>query len=290
MNFTASALLATARLHGWLPPSPDSATDAEVLTQMTQELRLGMASLLKSVHQDYGVESATVAVSGGTAWLPKACSSLAVQSVAWVNGSQRQRLTALPAVSESDYPPTMAYPAGYYLEGSNLRVPGGWTGSVTVRYQALAPDLVATSAAAQVSSVTNATTFVTSSTPAGWATSGLSLDFISARPGAPVLQREVAAARASNTFTVASTSGLAAGDWVALAGESPLVPLPPELLTLLALRTAAQIAAASSAANAPALATILAKNEAEALKLIAPRQPQAVPIVSRYGPRGRRWR
>lgn len=296
MDATASALVDTARRFGWLPSAPDSVSDDDVLGQMTQELRLGMASLLKSVHQGYSVETSHVTVLDGEAYLPKACSSLAVQRVQWLDGGQLHRVEQMQPAAAADYSYAVSWPLGYWLEGSKIFVPGGWSGTLVVTYQALSPDLVATSDAAQVASVTNTTTFVTSSTPSGWASSptAVTVDIISSRPGAPSLYREVSATRSTNTFTVANTEGILSGDWVALTGQSPLVPLPPELLTLLGLRVAAQIAASSGSANAGALQALLAKHEGEALKLIAPRGTSVAAIVPRYAPgrfrgRGRVW-
>lgn len=292
-DLTATALLATARRRGWLPASPDAVSDDDLLAQMTSLTRLGLASLLKSVRGGYVSERATLAVTSAGAVLPAAASAQNLESVEWYDGSRHVRVPQLEPRAEADQH-AASLPVGFYLLGPRLFVaPSAWSGTVRVTYQALPPTLVATSDAAQVASVTNATTLATSSTPSSWGTT-LTLDVIRNAPGAEALYRSQAVSRASNVYTLTSTEGILAGDWLALEGESPLPQMPVELLELLALRAAADLAVQTGAPNAQGLQMLLAKAEGEALELLAPRGETSRAIVSRYAPgrfrgRGRVW-
>lgn len=280
-DLTATTLIETARLRGWLPSATDSVSDADVLAVMTSELRLGMGALLRSVNEDYGLETVNVTVTSGEGWLPRAAAGLALTRVQYVSGSQKFRLDPIAAKAEPDWSWTTTWPTVYYIAGSKVFVPGAWSGTISVSYQAMAPKLVASSSGAQVSTVTS--TINTASTPSGWGTTGLSLDIISGRPGCQVLAREVSATRSSNAYTVAAAALAltSAGDWLATYGESPVVPLPFELLEVLALRTARNIAIASGLPNAASLAQLAQEATQDALRFMKPRAPGAQVIVRR---------
>ncbi len=281
---TATELIETARIRGWLPSSPDAATDTELLAMMTSECRLGMAALLKKARGHYTSERAVLAMTSAGIALPKSASGQNLEAVEWYDGARYSRLEQCAPLAESELY-ALGAPIGWYMIGARLYVaPARWSGNVRVTYQALAPTLVASTAAVQILTVASATTFTVSANPTGFGTT-LTLDFIRNAPGGEMLQRSTAATRSSTTYTIASTTGLSVGDWASLEGTSPLPQLPVEVLDLLALRVASSLALQSGAPNAQGLMALAERAKAEALTLLAPRGQGAVAIVSRHGER-----
>ncbi len=291
MDLTATTLIERARLRGWLPDSPDSASDEEILALMTAECRLGIAALIKTARGAYATERATLTTSSSGVELPAAASAQNLVCVEYLSGTYH-RLGQMAPEAEADTLGASA-PTGWFLSGSRLFVtPTAWSGTVRVTYQALAPTLVGSAEAVQIATVASSTTVTVAANPTDWGTS-LTLDVTRNRPGAETLARSKAVTRSSTTYTFPSTSGFSAGDWLSLEGESALPQIPVELLDLLALRVAADLAAGSGGANAGNLQALAKKAQADAQMLIAPRGQTAVPIVQRYAPgtfRGRgRW-
>ncbi len=287
-DFTASTLIARARTMGWLPSSPDSASDAEILAMMTSDSRLGLAALIRSIDGQYGAEYVSVTSSSSGVELPAHVSAqnLVAVEYLWTTSNTYARLPQIrPDSPDILHAPT---PAGWYLVGSRLFIaPTSWVGTFRLLFQALAPVLVASTDAVQIATVASSTTVTVAANPSAWGTS-LTLDVIRNAPGGEAIVRGTSVTRSSTTYTFPSTSGFSVGDWLALEGESPVPALSVELAELLALRVAATLASASGAPNSRALMKLAEDGTKAALELIAPRGMSVEPIVS-YDAPGRFW-
>jgi hypothetical protein len=100
---------------------------------------------------------------------------------------------------------------------------------------------VLTTAAAQITAIAgNTLTFATSTIPSTF-TSSVTYDLIQANPHFDPLGIDLAASSVTSTtvvLTATPSSRLAVGDWLCLAGESPIVQVPVELQPLLAQKVA----------------------------------------------------
>lgn len=153
----------------------------------------------------------------------------------------------LPQISPEDVGSTAeGSPRAFYLKMNKVCLyptPNATTGTLRLYYYLAPGSLVETTDAAQISTIDTGTGVVTfSSLPSAWSTADY-FDFIRRTGGAePLSIDQMASNVSSTTMTFASLpTGLAVGDWVALAAETPIPALPLELRPVLAQATAVRI-------------------------------------------------
>jgi len=137
-------------------------------------------------------------------------------------------------------------PAGFYLESNSVRfvppVGPSPTDSLVMVYYFRPSQLVMESAGRRLVSFTS-TTLTLPSIPAGWTTAS-TLDVVSHRSGNEVVAHDLAISSITgNVITLTSAvTGLEAGQYVTLAGESIVPNLPEDLHILLAEMTVEKLA------------------------------------------------
>jgi hypothetical protein len=179
---------------------------------------------------------------------------------------------------------------GFYLTGNLLNL---WTNLqplntawllLRMTYYQRPSTLVYPSACGVVSSVNGAAVTLTGSPPAGFV-SGALYDIVRASPGFECLATDVAGNVAGSVITLSSSAptDLRPGDYLCLAGQSPVPQIPAELHPLLAQACAVKILQAVCDTDMlDAAMGILAKMEADAKALIAQRvDGEALRIVNR---------
>jgi hypothetical protein len=121
---------------------------------------------------------------------------------------------------------------------------------------------------------------------------GIPFDIISNKPIFPYHGYDLTGTVAGAVITMTPPSGTAVGDWVALAGYSPIPQIPYEIHPVLAQRTAARILGILGDSNGMQLLMASAQEQmSQILTLVAPRvagNPSF--IVSTAWPHSRRWR
>ena len=118
------------------------------------------------------------------------------------------------------------------------------SGTLRLEYHRRPSALVTTSAVATISSINGARTVITTTaTIPSTIVSGISVDVVDNTPGFKTLVMDATTTATTSgttiTLTAALPSSVAAGDYVCLAGESPVPQIPVELHPLLAQRTKA---------------------------------------------------
>jgi hypothetical protein len=89
----------------------------------------------------------------------------------------------------------------------------------------------------------------------------------------------------SNTIPITVPAGTVAGDYLCLAGQTPIPQVPPEVHYLLAQRAAQTIAASTGSVRLASIQADLAQARADATMLLTPRSDSSArPIVNRNGP------
>ncbi len=91
------------------------------------------------------------------------------------------------------------------------------------------------------------------------------------------------------TFDEGIPAGIAVGDYLCTAGETPIPQMPTEIHTVLAQRVAEKLTENGSP-RLPAIQAGLKQARDDATVLLSPRSDGSIrPIVSRYGAGSRAW-
>jgi hypothetical protein len=210
------------------------------LGHATAELQGRVAQLIMSVSEGYFLAYSDTAFSSSTtryripdrAMLGKLREAYVVDSA----GEVLEQLAQAPLESLGDGL------GDFYVEGEHLVFLEARSSDYLRMFYYRRPSaLVATSAVATVSSFDSGTkTITTAATIPGTFSTSVTMDIVRAKPGFSCLavdQVPTVASGTTITLTDALPTDLAAGDYVTLAGESPVPQIPVELHPLLSQAT-----------------------------------------------------
>lgn len=220
-------------------------TDQELLDLAYDQLIAEVCPLLITVREEYLVRTVEEAIVANTARHSVYARALGntLRDVKMVNGTT---VTELWRVDEEEAVETTGTPSGFYLEGNYIvltPVPATTTGNLRQSYYARPGKLVPVAEAARITAINTATMTVTCAFPSTWTTTN-TFDFVKAKGGFEHLGLDYAASSVASgaiTFTTSLPSNLAVGDYVALAGESPVPQIPQELHPLLVQMTVSRV-------------------------------------------------
>jgi hypothetical protein len=275
-SYTTSDLLSSIKTRAMIPTNQSTLTSARLLALANEEVSLGLLPLIMSTREEYYVTYKDYAANLSSYEIPTRAIGMKLRDVVAINAAGDER--NIPQIDPSDkefYPSSNNQPA-FYLRNNKVIFTNPPTDSIRMYYYIRPSQLVETTAAAQVTSINTVTGAVdVSSLPATFLAS-TSVDFIKASPGYETLAMDVSISSTGPTtinFTASDLpSGLAIGDWIALAGESPVVQLPYELLPILAQRVAVKSLEALGDAQGMQLAQgKLQEMERAAFTLLEPR-------------------
>ena len=279
-DYTTVGLLASIRRRASIPTtSTTGSDDTALLAYVNEELQLHMAAQLVSVREEYYVRHADTALSGTSYRIPTRAIAGGLRNVQLLNSSgkpvfQLSRLSQEKLPEYADKTQTI----GYLVEGNNIRLYpsasfGGAT-SLRLSYFERPSEIVPVQNGARpITLINTGTNTVTISSTTGFSTS-LPVDFIKATPNFETISIDsTPSSTTSTTLTFSSLpSGLAVGDYVALAQTSPVPQLPVEFHPILAQRAAIRFLAAIGDATQLDLARQeLARMEEALLTLTTPR-------------------
>ena len=281
-DFTTTALLASIRRRAAVPNSAGSGTqDADLLAIASEEQRSYVALKLREKREDFFAFEHSFTTEEGTAsyLVPDRAQGGGLQEVELVDSSgDVTNLARIPRREKWRESTDNAKPEGFYFSGGFLVLSPTPDAAYTVRipYFFRPSQLVATSAVAVISAINTGTDSVTLSAtiPATFTTSQR-FDFVRAKPGFEPLAIDATATVASGTgmtFSADLPDNLAVGDYVCLAGESPVPYAPVEWHDLLSIRAA--LAVRTGPLRDESIAAILhdAQEEVEAaLGIVTPR-------------------
>ena len=295
MAFTWTELLDDIKVRAMIPASQNTFTEARLLRIADAALRSKILPVLNKVDEDYySYDVDTTIPSTGIIAVHSRAVGGALMEAALVNGDERYDLARYFERQITNYD---AAPAeyGFFVKRSLVylvpRQPAGFT---TFRQTIMLrpPSFVAVTSAAQITAINTVTGVVTfSSVPSTWATSN-TFDIVQAEPHFDTLGLSLAASAVTTgtggtiTFNASDLSSrLAVGDWVSLAGTTPVIQCPVELHPLLAQEAANICLRGQNDGSAYKLGT----DEAERLKmeiipLISPRvKAEGKKLVNRTG-------
>ncbi len=304
-DFTTTALLASIKRRGMFPSNTDTFSTTDFLAIATEELQNNIFDLLISVrHEEYGVADYDQTVVAGTATyaMPAraAGDKLRAVQIAGSDGLYRP-LQRFEPEQVHQYGASGSVEGYVFQDNSVILVPTPAAAGDTLRqkYYRRPNALVLPAAVATISSIDAGRTVITTTAtiPATFAAS-LRMDIIDNNPGFRTLVMDALTTNTTSgtliSVTAALPASVTAGDYVCLAGESPVVQAPVELHPLLAQRSVAKILEALGDAKAKIAKDACAEMRAEAITFLGPRSDGSPKyIINRNGPgfgRGRRGR
>lgn len=256
---------------------PADLTDASILAAGDMEIQGALVPLIRQVHAEYFVAEAQIASHLGRVPLPARSIVGSVRHVQLVSGSGS---VPLPQVQlEEDFLAGGAgVPYGWYFDGGNVvLLPRGTDGTVRFRYY-VRPSAMTVAADDYVrvnSTVINAASIdLNLSGSAPEPTPDTLLDVVSNRGSHNVCV--IDQPTSADLFIVIPNSALlgpvSAGDYLVLAGFTPVVPLPEELFAALVHQTTAALLRALGYDSESGAQTAFAEKAlAGAQTLLAPR-------------------
>jgi hypothetical protein len=301
--YAATSLIAALRRKGWIPTTGTSLSTADFLGFFNDEAAVYLTALLKSIREEYLVNEANydVAFVSGTAQVrvPTRCVGAALRMVSVLDASGNpMQLTRVEPEGESLYSQAGSV-SGFMLRGNVLQLmpTPNLAGTLRIKYLQRMSTIVDESACGLITAINTGTKVVTcgGGLPATLTTS-TPLDFVQGVPPFDVLQLDaIPTATTSTTATFGGLSalptGLLVGDYLALAGQTPIPQVPVECHKHLATRVAYVLGLATNSVRVDALKALMDEEAANLKTLLSARVTgNNRPILNPNGPGMRRWR
>lgn len=292
--YLVSELLSALRDTGTLPSSDESSVTTKMMGFLNREQRLYLMRLLLSVDEAHQVTATTVAlVTGQTEYrLPTRAAAGRLKMVELVDGAGGRR--PLNRIKEEDaYAHTVHGGAGdYYLRGQALvlrEALDAGAGSLRVSYYRRFNKLVTEEESGEISAIDTGAGEITiaGAMPEDFGT--VRYDFIAGYPNFDILaadvEGEVTGAHTLEFDAAQLPDELAVGDFVALAGETPICNAPLELHDVLVLRATYKYLRSIGDARANEVKADLDESKADALALLAPRvESPSIRVMNFHAP------
>jgi hypothetical protein len=239
-RFTTTELLAAIRRITHLPSNASPFQDADLLALSDEECQTSILKQILSVRENYYLTYTDTAVNAtGTYSIPTRAIGMGLADCQLIVGNSVYQIQRTEIGEQFS---TVTSPTGFfsfYVQGNSLVLqPNPTTGSIRMWHYQRPNYLVATTAAAQITSI--ASNVLTFSTIPTTITTSTACDLIKDQPGFDWLaidQTPTAVTTTTITFTTVPTT-VAVGDWVSLAGQTAIPQMPVEFRPLLALRVA----------------------------------------------------
>lgn len=303
MAYTADDLDRAVRRRARLKSGSQGLAQSEILELADEEILTTCLPLLMAARNEYAIATEDYAITADQAEyrIPSRSVGAGVRTVKLVIDGTETPLDRVDLDDRGAYASaTHAFGRGgcYTMQGDHivlLPTPTQTLGTLRVRYMRRPNRLVPTTEAAQIAALPGGG-LLGGGTPSGssWSTSDL-FDLIQGRPNFDLIGKDlVATSTGPVTLEDDYPTGLVVGDWVALAGETPLVQVPVELHPVLIAAVTVRVHAALGNTNQ----MTLAKAELEGTKnaimvLIDPRDTGEeelvvnwhTPLRAGWGPR-----
>lgn len=246
-DYTTTELLASVRQRAQIPTSQTTFTDAKLLRIATEEMRSMLVPFIMSVREEYFVtyKDYTITASQSAYRIPERAIGGKLRDAVMVDSSGTiYELTRIPSQRRANS--NTGTPNSFYIEGNYVCLyptPAVTVNTLRLYYYQRPGELIATSAAAACTGLSS--TVVTSGAVPSTMSTSTPLDFIRNGPGFETLAIDkTPSGKTGTTLTFAAStipSEFAVGDYVCLAGQSPIPQIPYELHTILYQRTAIKV-------------------------------------------------
>ncbi len=259
---------------------------------MTEEVQTTIMELLISVDEEFGVATYDVTTTSATEYDVPSRAIPALRDVLLsTDGTSFTPLDRITPEREFRYG-TSGTTSGYKFEANKIVLVPASTAGNTLRFKYFyTPNrLVEASACGEVLTINTGTKTITlTATKPTTFTTTATYDIINANPGfeSRAIDQTVTSASGSTLiFTEALPDGLAVGDFVCLAGESPIPQCPYAVYPLLAQAVALVVHQAMRSPALPRAEASYEKARTRALTLLTPRSKGSSQVVINYNAPG----
>lgn len=295
MTTTVDSFLAKTKRRVTVPSNQVLLDNDNMLSMADDVTREQMVPLIMSVNQNYFVvETEIPVVTDQTVYdIPYRAIGRGLRDLKMQQGSDLNAISSMSLIALEDahrFGNNANPPLYFYFRGDKIILaptPQSSDYTMLCWYNLQPSRYVETTAAALVTSITGDT--VTCATVPSTMVAGVDVDFVQGRSGCSILDMDVEISSVSGNDIVFATdavpTGLAAGDYISLAGTSPVIQMPDEAVPLLECWTAERICyAIGDFDGAQILVNRAQKIEENLKKVLTPRIEGAqTKIVNRSG-------
>lgn len=264
-DYTSTELLKDIKRKAFVPISQITFDDPGILSIADEEIQLGVVPFLMQVREEYLVDSLDYSIDGSTRSfdIPSRSIGAKLRDVTVLinpaddanqpNERSLPQINAEDAVYNNNYNNFLSIPSFFMRDNAVVLSPGAssFAGQTLRLYYFKRPSkLIQTSACSQITAISTNTAIV-NLTPTNFGSGGLiniTVDVVKAKPPFKILTMDLQISIDTTTNIATfpanlSTYDISVGDYICLAGESPIPILPVELHSLLAQRVAVKILA-----------------------------------------------
>ncbi len=287
IDFTTTALLASVKRRAMIPASQVLFQDSDLLNILTEELHADIVPLILSVREDHFLYNHDQAIdtSASKYAIHARAFGQKLKDVVLLNSDSKEvdLPRANPASIKKEQSLGSFPTAGpsFHFEGDDVVIypDASNLGNMSLRMKIFRRpnNLVAQSAAGKITAIDTALKQLTlANLPTTWV-AGDDVDIIKGQPGFKSRgdDQDIASINTASkilTMTAAIPSGTVVGDWVSLAGESPIPQIPYEVHNILAQRGVIKVLEDLGDANGLQAAADVYKDMVEKCKvMVAPR-------------------
>lgn len=226
MNTTE--LISALKIHGSFPTSNDLFSTSDFLVLYNHQLKAVITPMMLKLNEEFFLQSKDFTIASGSTYrIPTRAVGAKIRDLQKVDSSGN--ISSINRLFEEDRPRSAS---GFYMLRNSVELSSDFTsGTLRMKYLARPNTLVATSASGQITSINTGTNqVVVSSAPSTFATNTV-VDLVqNLNPYDLLAMDYVLSAVSGTTLTFSSLpDGLAVGDWVCIATESPVPMIPEEL-------------------------------------------------------------
>lgn len=295
-DFTTTALLTSINNRALVPTSQTTYQTSDILALASEEVRSYIVPMIMKMRSEYFTyASPDVAIQANVSKyaIPYRAIGGKLRGVQLIDNAGN--IFDFPLIEEEDecffnYGSNTATSFAFKLEGNAVKItppPTSNSGSFIRFLIYFRPnELVATSAAAQITAINTGTGQVTITAVPSTFSTGTSLDLINGFPGFECRAYDQTPTDITGAVITFATLpvGLSVGDWIALSGQTPIPQIPYDLHPLLAQSTAARLLESQGDVQGLELANAKLKQlEENAMHLLSPRTDgNAKKLINRY--------
>ncbi len=294
-DYLASVLVEAIRDEGMLPKA-ESGQTARLIAVMNREARLWLTKLMIDAGGGHETVSTDIPVVAGTRnyRVPKRAVLSGLKQVELVQtGSEPVPLNRIerPRVNENNI---MGGAGNYYMQGNEivLIADPSFTGSLRLTWVRRMNKLVPADETAEITAIDTNTNEITFALAPTDFSSSQTFDLIQATPHFEVLDTDLTATLAGTepsmtlTFSDELPEDLVVGDYVALAGQTPILNAPLELHDVLVMRAAFKYLSSLGDPKAAYAKAEVDELRDAALSLLQPRVKDSPQVLINYNAPG----
>jgi hypothetical protein len=274
-----TGLLASIKRGVTVPSNQSRFTDADILALADEETQTKLLPVLLSMRQEYLVKrtSVTLVPLQNSYSIPYRSIGRTIRSISIVTGTNSQPLNYIQPETAESYGSQSGSPSYFYFEGDNyILVPNPSSAqTLTLKYEIQPSNLVPTTSAGLITAINTVSNYVTISSVPDTFTVNTLADFIAGKNSNSIIDLDKAITNVSGTniYFDSLPSTLAVGDYIALAGQSPVIQLPREMHQVLAQAVECRLLEAlGDSEGLQASSAKLQEKITAMLSLLAPRQ------------------